>query len=151
MMDREGGNLKKLRDCASGCYHPNFSPDGLRLAFEEHGDIYTMDVSGGNLKAITNLGYKTTAPAWSPYLTEPTLDVEASATTVNPGQPVTLSWVSEYADLAEFKDGTGTVSINTSDTLLVYPTETTTYTIQVTGLGGRATQVVTIDVTTTVP
>jgi hypothetical protein len=77
--------------------------------------------------------------------------VEASATTVNPGQPVTLSWVSEYADLAEFKDGMGTVSINTSDTLLVYPTETTTYTIQVTGLGGRATQAVTIDVTTTVP
>jgi hypothetical protein len=151
MMDREGGNLRKLRDCASGCYHPNFSPDGLRLAFEEYGDIYTMDVSGGNLKAVTNLGYKTTAPAWSPYLTEPTLDVEASATTVNPGQPVTLSWVSEYADLAEFKDGTGTVSINTSDTLLVYPTETTTYTIQVTGLGGRATQAVTIDVTTTVP
>jgi len=151
MMDREGGNLKKLRDCTVGCFHPNFSPDGLMLAFEESNDIYTMDLNGSNTKTITNLGDRTTAPTWSTYLSEPTLDVEASATTVNPGEPVTLSWTSEFADLAELNDGTGTVSINTSGTMIFYPTTTTTYTVQVSGLGGKATQTVAIDVLTTTP
>jgi hypothetical protein len=151
MMDREGGNLKKLRDCTAGCYHPNFSPDGLRLAFEESGDIYSMNLGGSDLKALTTLGDRTTAPAWSPYLRVPTLEVEVSVTTVNPGEPVTLSWTSEFADLAELNDGNGTVSIDTSDTMIFYPTETKTYTIQVSGLGGMVTQAVAIDVITTPP
>ncbi len=151
IMDREGGHMKKLRDCTAGCYHPNFSPEGLRLAFEESGDIYTMNLGGSDLKALTTLGDRTTAPAWSPYLRVPTLEVEVSVTTVNPGEPVTLSWTSEFADLAELNDGNGTVSIDTSGTMIVYPNATTTYTIQVSGLGGMVTQAVAIDVITTPP
>lgn len=144
LMNREGGELTKIRDCTYGCFHPGFSPDGLQLAYEESSEVYFLDLTAGGDTVVTSLGYKTTAPAWSPYLTEPTVTVDASATTINPGEQVTLTWTSEHADMAEFDDGTGFVSAGTNDAVNIFPTETTIYTIRVTGFGGRATKRVTI-------
>lgn len=151
IMDRSGGNLQKIRDCHTGCWQPSFSPDGLRLAYEENNQIYSVDLSGKTPVAVSNPGVLTAAPAWSPALVRPNVDVNASATTTNPGDQVTLTWASQNAYIAELDDGVVTADVAVSDSMDVYPIETTTYTIRVVGLGGRASQPVTVAVQSPLP
>jgi len=70
-MDRSGGNLQKICDCDPGCWSPTFSPDRSRIAFEQDGDIHTVNLGGSGLTQITTSGYLTSSPAWSPFLPEP--------------------------------------------------------------------------------
>lgn len=50
--------------------HPTWSPDGRHLAFSStrrgRADIYVSDVTGGNLRRLTDRGENTT-PHWGPY------------------------------------------------------------------------------------
>jgi hypothetical protein len=62
-----------------------------------------------------------------------TLSVQPS--TVKKGQAVTLSWTSQYATDLDLQPGVGKVQAQGSKS--VTPQESTTYTINVTGPGGR--------------
>jgi Tol biopolymer transport system component/imidazolonepropionase-like amidohydrolase len=66
-----GGKAKALTQGLAWDMQPRISPDGQRIAFTSDragGDnIWTMDVSGKDLKQVTKETYRLmTAPAWSP-------------------------------------------------------------------------------------
>jgi len=70
--------------------------------------------------------------------------ISADPETIQAGESSTLTWSSTNADSAVIDQGVGTVATNGSVT--VSPTETTTYTISVTGPGGTATADVTVNI-----
>ena len=85
------------------------------------------------------------APAPAPPPVMPTVTLNASPTSVNAGQTVTLSWSSTNATDLEIQPGVGKVAPQGSTP--VNPTESTTYTITATGAGGSATASAHVDVT----
>src|SRR5271155_1457057 len=97
---------------------------------------------GGCNKKVTS-----TPPAQTPVAptTQPTVTLNASPTTVNPGATVTLSWTSTDATDLSIDPGVGKVA--TQGSTPVTPTESTTFTITATGAGGTATANVRVTVT----
>jgi peptidoglycan-associated lipoprotein len=97
---------------------------------------------GGCNKKVTS-----TPPAQTPVAptTQPTVTLNASPTTVNPGATVTLSWTSTDATDLSIDPGIGKVA--TQGSTPVTPTESTTFTITATGAGGTATANVRVTVT----
>ena len=79
---------------------------------------------------------------------EPTCDTfSADRTTINRGQPVTLSWTTSNATSAELDPGNISVTPVASGSKSLSPTSTTTYTLTATGSGSRtATCTVTVTV-----
>ena len=79
----------------------------------------------------------TSIPTPTPVvIPEPTVTISANPETIIQGETTTLTWSSTNATTAEIDQGIGSVAINGS--LEVSPTQTTTYTITVTGDGGAA-------------
>ncbi|HXX43238.1 MAG TPA: peptidoglycan-associated lipoprotein Pal [Candidatus Acidoferrales bacterium] len=88
-----------------------------------------------------------TAPAPPPA--QPTVTLNASPTSVNSGQTVTLSWSSTNATDLDIQPGVGKVAPQGSTP--VNPTQSTTYTITATGAGGSATASARVDVNAPTP
>ncbi len=86
------------------------------------------------------------AAAPAPAPAEPTVTINASPATINPGEAVTLSWTSTNATDLDIQPGVGSVS--PQGTRGVNPTTSTTYTITATGAGGSATATARVDVNT---
>ena len=87
----------------------------------------------------------TTPPAPPPApAAQPTVTLNASPTSVNAGQTVTLSWSSTNATDLDIEPGVGKVAPQGSTP--VNPTTSTTYTITATGAGGSATATTHVDV-----
>ncbi len=78
IMDRQGGNLRKLTGFG---YHPAWSPDGRKIVFSTHtfaepedgprqraSMLYLAEVSTGEVKALTSPDrvYDAVQPSWSP-------------------------------------------------------------------------------------
>lgn len=68
VMDKDGGNKQKIRECGVNCWSPSFSPDGLRIAFIEGDNVYRIDLGNRGLTQISSTGILTATPSWSPYL-----------------------------------------------------------------------------------
>jgi peptidoglycan-associated lipoprotein len=86
-----------------------------------------------------------TPPAAAPVSTpQPTVTLNASPSTVNPGQTVTLSWSSTNATDLEIQPAVGKVAPQGSTP--ENPTQSTTYTITATGAGGTATASASVNV-----
>jgi peptidoglycan-associated lipoprotein len=86
-----------------------------------------------------------TPPAAPPAPTlQPTVTLNASPTSINPGQTVTLSWSSTNATDLDIEPGVGKVAPQGSTP--VNPTQSTTYTITATGAGGSATATASVNV-----
>ncbi len=66
----------------------------------------------------------------------PTVSLSAAPESVRPDEPVTLTWHSSHAESATIEPGIGPVE--TEGSIVLYPKETTVYTITVTGPGGTA-------------
>jgi peptidoglycan-associated lipoprotein len=88
------------------------------------------------------------APAPAPPAA-PTVTLNASPTSVNPGQTVTLSWSSTNATDLDIAPSVGKVAPQGSTP--VNPTQSTTYTITATGAGGSATASAHVEVTAPAP
>ena len=73
------------------------------------------------------------------------MTLNASPSSINPGQTVTLSWSSTNATDLDIEPGVGKVAPQGSTP--VNPSESTTYTITATGSGGTATASARVDVT----
>jgi peptidoglycan-associated lipoprotein len=80
---------------------------------------------------------------------QPTVTLNASPATVNPGETVTLSWSSTNATDLDIQPGVGKVA--PQGTTPVNPTTSTTYTITATGAGGTATATAHVDVNAPAP
>ena len=68
---------------------------------------------------------------------QPTVTLNASPASINPGETVTLQWSSTNATDLDIEPGVGKVAPQGSTP--VNPTQSTTYTITATGAGGSAT------------
>jgi peptidoglycan-associated lipoprotein len=84
------------------------------------------------------------ASAPAPPMMQPTVTLNASPSTVNPGTTVTLSWTSTNATDLDIEPGVGKVAPQGSTP--VNPTQSTTYTITATGSGGSATSSASVNV-----
>jgi peptidoglycan-associated lipoprotein len=84
------------------------------------------------------------APAPAPPPAQPTVTLNASPTSVDSGQTVTLSWSSTNATDLDIQPGVGKVAPQGQTP--VNPTASTTYTITATGAGGSATATAHVDV-----
>ena len=118
-------------------------------------DIKEVDPSG-NLTAEPNETTTYTIVATGPGGTatdevtvtvlnpEPIVEFVAEPETLVLGESTTLTWFTEYADTCVIEPDIGAVDLNGS--MMVTPTQTTTYTITATGPGGSAASHVTITV-----
>src|SRR5207248_3403135 len=70
MMDIDGKNTYQLTFGAKGEGSPQFSPDGKSLLMVSSRDgapsLYTMPLSGGGSKKLTNISTGISDPLWSP-------------------------------------------------------------------------------------
>jgi peptidoglycan-associated lipoprotein len=85
----------------------------------------------------------------TPPPAQPTVTLNASPTSINSGQTVTLSWSSTNATDLDIQPSVGKVSPEGSTP--VTPTESTSYTITATGPGGSATATAQVTVTAPTP
>jgi len=99
--------------------------------------LYTITATGPGGTATDSVTVTVTYPA-------PTVSISADPQTILLGESATLSWSSTYADSATIDQSIGSVPVNGST--MVSPGQTTTYTITATGLGGTATDSVTVTV-----
>jgi peptidoglycan-associated lipoprotein len=104
------------------------------------GLVAIIGVAGGCKKKVAATP-PAAAPAPSPM---PTVTLNASPTSVNPGGTVTLSWSSTNATDLDIEPGIGKVAPQGSTP--ANPTQSTTYTITATGSGGTATATASVDV-----
>jgi peptidoglycan-associated lipoprotein len=86
------------------------------------------------------------APTPAPAPAQPTVTINASTTSINPGDAVTLTWSSTDATDLSIAPGVGRVA--PSGTTTVTPAQSTTYQIVANGPGGSATASVRITVAT---
>ncbi len=104
------------------------------------GLVALATIAGGCKKKVA-----ATPPAQPPApALQPTVTLNASPSSVNPGGTVTLSWSSTNATDLEIGPGVGKVAPQGSTP--VNPTQSTTYTITATGAGGSATASASVDV-----
>ena len=71
VMDAGGGNQENLTNHLAYDYHPDWSPDGTKIAFESSREggrfqIYVMDADGKNVIRLTDGRWQTRDPDWSP-------------------------------------------------------------------------------------
>jgi len=113
----------------------------FRTAALLSGLIVLGALAGGCQKKVA-----TTPPARTPPApaAQPTVTLNASPTSVNAGQTVTLSWSSTNATDLDIEPDVGKVAPQGSTP--VNPTTSTTYTITATGAGGSATATAHVDV-----
>ncbi|MDL1963725.1 MAG: carboxypeptidase-like regulatory domain-containing protein, partial [Deltaproteobacteria bacterium] len=98
---------------------------------------YTITATGPGGSASASITVTVIHPA-------PSASISADQTSIIVGETVLLSWSSAHADSAVIDNGIGDVSVNGTTT--VSPAATTSYTISVAGLGGTATDSVTVNV-----
>ena len=99
--------------------------------------VFLLGTPGASVAITINSGGTPSQP--------PEVFFSADTETIKLGEPSTFAWNVIYADTISIDPGIGIVDPNGS--YEVFPTETTTYTITATGLGGTTTANVTITVT----
>jgi len=100
---------------------------------------FTADIIGTyEVQLIVNDGTVNSAPDTVAVniFTLPTVEISANPVTILTGESSTLTWTSTGAESCSIEPGIGPVDLNGS--ISVSPTETTVYTITVTGPGGTA-------------
>jgi peptidoglycan-associated lipoprotein len=103
------------------------------------GLVALASLVGGCKKKVAQI-----PPAAAPAPVQPTVTLNASPASINPGQTVTLSWSSTNATDLEIGPAVGKVAPQGSTP--VNPTQSTTYTITATGAGGSATATASVEV-----
>ncbi|HTS10479.1 MAG TPA: peptidoglycan-associated lipoprotein Pal [Candidatus Limnocylindrales bacterium] len=109
--------------------------------------VITLTVFAGACKHHVAAPPPAAAPAPPPA--KPTVTLNASPTSVNSGQTVTLSWSSTNATDLDIQPGVGKVSPEGSTP--VTPTQSTDYTITASGPGGSSTATAHVDVNAAAP
>lgn len=110
--------------------------NGSRTVSPEESTTFTITASGA--------GGSTSANVTVTVLYPPTVEISADPETIFLGQPCTLSWNSIHSNSCVIDSGIGSVDV--SGFITISPSETTTYTITASGLGGNATDSVTVSV-----
>ena len=113
-------------------------PSGSYEVFPTETTTYTLTAVGPGGTTTENVTVSVNIPL-------PTVNISADPEAISLGESSTLTWSSTHAETCVIEPGIGSVDVNGS--ISVSPTETTMYTITVTGPGGTASTEVTITVT----
>lgn len=111
--------------------------NGTLSVSPEETTTYTITATGPGGTATASATLTVTYPL-------PTVGFSANPASILIGTSSTLSWNTTNADTVVIDNGIGSVDVNGSTT--VSPSETTTYTIMVTGPGGAASSTATVSV-----
>ena len=112
-------------------------PSGSYEVFPTETTTYTLTAVGPGGTTTENVTVSVNIPL-------PTVNISADLEAISLGESSTLTWSSSHAETCVIEPGIGSVDVNGS--ISVSPTETTMYTITVTGPGGTASTEVTISV-----
>ncbi len=122
----------------------NVEADGTRTVSPLETTTYTLTVLGTNNQQVT---CAKTITVTQPEVKTPRCEYfNASATTIKRGDSVTLTWDTTNANSAVINPGVGSVAVDGSTT--VSPSETTTYTLSLTGDNnqtGSCTRTITVE------
>ena len=47
-------------------FEPSWSPDGSKIAYQEAGAIYTVELGGGEVERLTDSADNDSSPVWNP-------------------------------------------------------------------------------------
>ena len=53
-------------------FEPSWSPDGSKIAYQEAGAIYTVELGGGEVERLTDSADNDSSPVWNPSRLRPT-------------------------------------------------------------------------------
>jgi Tol biopolymer transport system component len=67
MMHSDGSKLHRITIGRGNPSDPSWSPNGKRIVFADHQDIYVVRTNGSGLKRLTRASALEGAPAWGPY------------------------------------------------------------------------------------
>ncbi len=72
VMNEDGSEARRLFQSSLAAWHPRWSPDGRRIAFENYDPavsgfrVYVMDADGSNVRQIPSAAGENFSPEWSP-------------------------------------------------------------------------------------
>ncbi len=72
VMNEDGSEVRRVFQSSSAAWHPRWSPDGRRIAFENYDPaapgfrVYVMDADGSNVRQIPSAAGENFSPEWSP-------------------------------------------------------------------------------------
>ncbi len=112
-------------------------PSGALTVEPVETTTYTIVAAGPNGTATDEVTVTVNNPG-------PVVTFNADPEAIILGDSTTLSWTTEYADTCVIEPEIGSIDLNGS--LIISPTESTTYTITATGSGGTTTQSVLVSV-----
>lgn len=113
------------------------APSGTLAVYPTETTVYTI-------KATNQTGSTTRSVTINVAHPLPTASISATPVTITSGDSATLSWSTTSAESCTIEPGIGTVQ--TSGTLVIAPTETTTYILTATGPGGATAASTTVTV-----
>jgi Tol biopolymer transport system component len=47
-------------------FEPSWSPDGSKIAYQDDGAIFAVELGGGDIKKLTDRNNNDSSPAWNP-------------------------------------------------------------------------------------
>ncbi|SPD75284.1 exported hypothetical protein [uncultured Desulfobacterium sp.] len=121
----------------------SITPDIGEVALNGSIDVNPGIETSYTLKAAGQNGFYVNEQVKVCYVA-PSAQIQASPENIRPGESCTLSWIFSNANTCTVDNGIGAVSLN--QTVVVTPSQTTTYTITADGPGGRVLDSVTLTV-----
>ncbi len=151
VMNADGSNQINICPNDARDNFPAWSPDGTKIAFmsdrDGNSEIYAMSADGSNQTNISRNGTDDAEPAWSsagvivtppPAGPKPVINLfAANPGSINPGDSSTLQWHVSDAGRVSISPEIGDVSL--AGTRVVYPPESTTFTLAATNSEGTVT------------
>ena len=62
----DGKGLRSVAPTAGDNFEPSWSPDGSKIAYQEDGAIFTVELGGGEVERLTDSANNDSSPAWNP-------------------------------------------------------------------------------------
>jgi TolB protein len=62
----DGKGLRSVAPTTDDNFEPSWSPDGSKIAYQEDGAIFTVELGGGDVEKLTDNDTNDSSPVWNP-------------------------------------------------------------------------------------